>query len=141
MKAYTDGACRGGNPGTTSCAWVLYLPNGTICHSEFLGPELHTNNYAEYMGVLTLLRHLYVDGIANVDIFCDSKLVVEQINGRWKQNSQELKSLRDEAYALLVLGKHTLAHIPGHSGEEGNETADQLCNEELDKHIWKTQSL
>jgi ribonuclease HI len=64
--------------------------------------------------------------------FCDSKLVVEQVNQKWQVNSDELRPLMSKAYGLLVQGCHVLKHCKGHSGIQGNEKADELCNKELD---------
>jgi ribonuclease HI len=61
-------------------------------------------------------------------------LVVEQVNGRWKINNETLRKLRTEAYGLLVRGGHTLEHVKGHDGNKGNEEADRLCNEAMDRY-------
>lgn len=136
LTAYTDGACRISNPGLCSCAWVVYSgEDELISYREYLGPELHTNNYAEYMGLIRLLEYLHKTGKRNVKIHCDSKLVVEQVNLRWNCTNQHLDKLRTDAYWMLVHGAHMLVHIDGHSGVEGNERADRLCNEELDTHM------
>ncbi len=135
MRAYTDGACRCGNPGETSAAFAVFLPGGELLqsHARYLGPDLHTNNFAEYVGLLDLLRWAAMNGpYLNLDIFCDSKLVVEQVNDNWDVNSADLLPLWREAYALLKRGGHTLTHIRGHQGDPGNEYVDRLCNEVLD---------
>jgi len=133
LLAYTDGACRGGNPGFTSCAWVIY-ENGKAINSDsyYLGPERHTNNYAEYQGVIRLLQYLYKNSIRNVIIHCDSELVVNQTLGKWAINQPDLKVLAAQAYGLLIKGCHVLKHIKGHDGNKGNEEADMLCNVVLD---------
>ena len=60
IEAYCDGACRVSNPGVTSCAWVVYEGEREVKHQAyFLGPELHTNNYAEFQGLIKLLEHLH----------------------------------------------------------------------------------
>jgi ribonuclease HI len=136
FKSYTDGAVRVSNPGVASCAWVLYdtyKPEWKLEQGTFLGSP-HSNNYAEYQGLLTLLQYLYEQRYRNVVIYCDSKLVVEQTNQRWEVNSEELRPLMSRAYGLLVQGTHVLKHIKGHEGEVGNERADELCNMVLDEH-------
>lgn len=134
-KAYTDGACRGGNPGFTSCAWVLYEGEKEIAFgTKYLGPVRQTNNYAEYQGIITLLEYLYTAGIRNVIIHCDSQLVVNQTLGNWAINQDELRGYAAQAYGLLTQGCHVLKHIKGHSGDLGNERADQLCNITLDQN-------
>ena|ERR1035438_6756607 len=138
MKAYTDGACRVSNPGETSCAWVVFQEDGNgpkYEGSRYLGPELHTNNYAEFQGLLELLKWAEATQTKNLDIFCDSKLVVNTVTQAWQLNEPSLLPLRDLAYALLTRGHHTLQHIHGHSGDRGNDLVDKLCNEVLDKEL------
>ena len=137
LTAFTDGAVRVSNPGVASCAWVMYNEKGEHLHSEshYLGPELHSNNFAEYQGVIRCLEWLYAHNTRNVIIYCDSKLVVEQVNQRWDVNSDELRPLMSKAYRLLVQGAHMLKHCKGHDGVIGNEKADELCNQELDRRV------
>ena len=142
MKAYTDGACRVSNPGECSCAFAVYDGDTLVSlFSTYLGPELHTNNYAEYMGLLHLLRWASAKKITGLDIFCDSKLVVNQSNDVWNINKEELRPLRDEAYAFLVRDSHNLQHIKGHSGDPGNEYVDTLCNIELDVEFLRRENV
>lgn len=134
ITAYCDGACRVSNPGQASCAFVVYDGEiETISQSLYLGPELRTNNYAEYMGLLRLLHRLETASLKNVYIYCDSKLVVDQVNQDMTVNSEDLKPLALTAYAVLLRGRHKLIHVKGHDGNKGNERADQLCNEALDR--------
>lgn len=136
MKAYTDGACRLSNPGLCSCAWVLYgLPGGEVSQGMYLGPELHTNNYAEYMGIVLLLEFLYLNKHTGVTIHSDSELVVNQVNQSWQINDESLRKMATKAYGLLSNGRHTLVHIKGHAGHKGNERADEICNAVLDANM------
>ena len=135
ITAYTDGACRGGNPGFTSCAWVMYVNGKEDSHgARYLGPERHTNNYAEYQGLITLLEIFYANSIRNVVIHCESELVVNQTLGNWQINQDDLRGFAAKCYGLLTQGCHVLKHIKGHDGNKGNERADELCNAALDIH-------
>ena len=139
--AYTDGACRISNPGVCSCAWVLYDNNVEEAFGcQYLGPELHTNNFAEYQGLLGLLRWLYEQYITDVLIHSDSALIVNQVNQVWSaDNKPELKKFMVEAYGLLTAGHHKLVHVRGHGKNENstdnarNGRADELCNKVLDE--------
>jgi len=141
IEAYTDGACRVSNPGLCSCAWVLRGSNvdehGNTTFTvdthaaHFLGPELHTNNYAEYMGLISLLEYLHTSNIRNVMIYSDSWIVVAQVNQACA-TYEKLKPLMTKAYGLLMQGCHVLKQVKGHAGVEGNEEADRLCNSVLD---------
>jgi len=110
-----------------------------VSKGYFLGPEPHTNNYAEYQGLLRLLRHLYEKQYTDVLIHCDSMLVVEQVNGRWDVKHKELLPYVNEAYGLLTQGHHRLIHVRGHgknenaTDNEGNDYVDKLCNQVLDQ--------
>lgn len=131
LIAYCDGGCRG-NPGPSACAWAVYLGDEVAFHgSKYLGND-KTNNYAEYQGLIELLTELNRRKLRRVLIFCDSQLVVNQVNGNWKVNKQELLTQCNFAQGLKILGQHTLQHCDGHSGVVGNELCDQLCNKELD---------
>ena len=134
MKAYCDGACRVSNPGETSAAFVVF--DGaqlTAWGARYLGPELHTNNHAEFQGLLDLLKWAETTKISKLEIFCDSALVVNTVNGIWELKSEDLRPLWLLATALKVRGQHTLKHVDGHAGNEGNELADWFCNDILNK--------
>ena len=136
IRAYTDGACRISNPGLCSCAFVLYgLSGGEYSQAKYLGPAFHSNNYAEYQGLILLLECLYKENLRNVVIHCDSELVVNQTLGNWQINQPDLKVLATKCYGLIVQGCHVLKHIKGHDGNIGNERADALCNAMLDIHM------
>lgn len=149
MRAYTDGACRVSNPGQCSCAFVIYIGKneayGLYKGTWYLGPELHTNNYAEYQGLLELLKWASNEGITDLDIHCDSQLVVKQVRGEWAVKHKELQPLHDLAQALLIRGRHNLCWIRGHEQAEleedriGNTYVDKLCNEVLDEKLGTTK--
>jgi probable phosphoglycerate mutase len=134
-KAYCDGACRVSNPGICSCAFVIYKDEVEV-HTEgkYIGPELRSNNFAEYQGLILLLEYLYLHNIRNVIIYSDSELVVNQTLGKCEVKQPDLKVLAAKCYGLLVRGCHVLKHIKGHDGNKGNERADELCNAMLDAH-------
>ena len=71
------------------------LDNTVYEYNEFIG--VSTNNEAEYTAFLTALRWLHeqnqVNDVDGADFFLDSKLVVEQINKRWKIKEQRLLDL------------------------------------------------
>jgi ribonuclease HI len=139
--AYSDGASRG-NPGPSSCSYVIYDHKNKEIDSGFRFLGERTNNYAEYQGLIDVLHALEPWVVMQIgkwkvksegaSIYCDSKLVVMQVTGKWKVKHEELKPLCGLAQALLLRGRHSLFHIEGHSGIQGNERADELCNECLD---------
>ena len=129
--AYTDGACRVSNPGPTSCAFVVYRDNVEyFSDSFFLGTA--TNNFSEYMGFIKLLEWAEKENIRGITVYSDSQLIVKQVNCEWGVKP-EMRYLCARAFALKSIGEHTLLWVRGHDGNVGNERADQLCNEALDR--------
>jgi len=86
-----DGACEPKNPGgTASYGFIVKQDHNEIYRESKIvcsGPEA-SNNVAEYNGLLNALRWLYKNGHKDSQIICkgDSRLVIEQINGRWNMN-------------------------------------------------------
>ncbi|MCZ9344034.1 reverse transcriptase-like protein, partial [Streptomyces sp. TRM76130] len=88
-----------------------------------------TNNVAEYRGLLAGLRAAHgLDPEATVHVRMDSKLVVEQMSGRWKIKHPDLKPLATEARSVFPPDRVTYEWIPRAS----NKHADRLANEAMD---------
>lgn len=129
-----DGASRG-NPGPSSAAFVISKSAGGGAlfldrAAEFVGPSC-TNNVAEYTGLIRGLEALLSHGIdgKGVQVEGDSKLVLEQVQGRWKVNQPHLKTLCGRAQMLAkALGVTRWKWIP----RSHNHAADHMCNEVLD---------
>lgn len=133
----TDGAARG-NPGPASLGAVLIdatrvdaldpaaPPDATI--SEALGHQ--TNNVAEWTGVIRALELAGRLGAERVDLFLDSKLIVEQLHGRWRVKDAKLLPLWTEARAMLAgFRRWSATHVP----RAQNGAADRLANQALDR--------
>lgn len=124
FTAYIDGAARG-NPGPAGCG-VYVPPNGPQPaeeHYEALGRT--TNNVAEYRALLRALERARELGAAEVRIFSDSLLLVEQMSGRFKVKAEHLKLLWQKAYlACKSFARFSIAHVP----RERNREADRLAN-------------
>ena len=52
-----------------------------------------TNNYAEYQALLAGIKICIKYNIQEVNVYGDSKLVIEQVKGNWKVKSDALKPL------------------------------------------------
>ena len=133
----TDGAARG-NPGPASAGAALYAierpdsrdpwaaPDASI--SDYLG--IQTNNVAEYTGVVRALDLAREMGAGEVHLLLDSKLIVEQLAGRWRVKDAKLIPLWAEARATLHgFSKWTATHVP----RAQNSVADALANEAIDR--------
>jgi ribonuclease HI len=71
-------------------------------------------------------------GYSGIEVWCDSQLVVKQVNLEWAVRPP-LVELCARAHFLLSDTKSTLKHLRGHAGTLGNEVADAICNEVLDE--------
>ncbi|MFD3700273.1 bifunctional RNase H/acid phosphatase [Streptomyces sp. NPDC058646] len=124
-----DGGSRG-NPGPAGYGAVVLDPatGETLAErAEYIG--VATNNVAEYKGLIAGLRaarELAAD--AAVLVRMDSKLVVEQMSGRWKIKHPDMKPLAAEAAKILPRAQVTYEWIP----RERNKHADRLANEAMD---------
>jgi len=96
--------------------------------SEYLGVQ--TNNVAEYTGVLRALALAEELGARAVDLLLDSKLIVEQLHGRWRVKDAKLIPLHAEAKVRLGrFDRWSAKHVP----RAQNKQADALCNEAIDR--------
>ncbi|MCC9704593.1 bifunctional RNase H/acid phosphatase [Streptomyces sp. MNU76] len=124
-----DGGSRG-NPGPAGYGSVVLdaVTGETLVEAaEYIG--VATNNVAEYRGLIAGLKAAYeLDPAAAVRVRMDSKLVVEQMSGRWKIKHPDMKPLAAEAGRVLPPGRVTYEWIP----REQNKHADRLANEAMD---------
>lgn len=124
-----DGGSRG-NPGPAGYGAVVRdrLSGETLAERKgFIG--VATNNVAEYQGLIAGLRAARELGAEVVDVRMDSKLVVEQMSGRWKIKHPSMQPLAREAQEVARgFTKITYEWIP----RERNKQADRLANEAMD---------
>ncbi|MGV9352954.1 bifunctional RNase H/acid phosphatase [Streptomyces misionensis] len=124
-----DGGSRG-NPGPAGYGAVVRdaATGRTLLEAaEYLG--LATNNVAEYRGLLAGLRAAHtLDPTARVHVRMDSKLVVEQMTGRWKIKHPAMKPLATQAREVFPADQVTYEWIP----RAENKHADRLANEAMD---------
>ncbi|GAA2520767.1 bifunctional RNase H/acid phosphatase [Streptomyces longisporus] len=124
-----DGGSRG-NPGPAGYGSVVLdaATGQTLVEAaEYIG--VATNNVAEYRGLLAGLRAAHeLDPSARVRVRMDSKLVVEQMSGRWKIKHPDMKPLATVAARVFPPDRVTYEWIP----REQNKHADRLANEAMD---------
>jgi ribonuclease H / adenosylcobalamin/alpha-ribazole phosphatase len=125
-----DGGSRG-NPGPAAYgALVRDARSGEVLAetAEYLGTA--TNNVAEYSGLIAGLKAAReVDPAAEVEARLDSKLVVEQMSGRWKIKHPDLRPLASQAAKVYPSGGQVrYVWVP----RARNVEADRLANEALD---------
>lgn len=124
-----DGGSRG-NPGPAGFGCVLWSGDHTVVlaeHGQAIG--VTTNNVAEYRGLIAGLEEARRLGAAQVAVRMDSKLVVEQMTGRWKVKHPGMAELHQQARALAsTFESVSFTWIP----REQNKHADRLANEAMD---------
>ena len=123
-----DGGSRG-NPGPAAYGAVVRdADTGSVLAAEGLPIGRATNNVAEYRGLiagLEMAREL--DPTASVEVRMDSRLVVEQMAGRWKIKHPDMKPLALAASRVRPADV-TWTWVP----RELNKAADTLVNRALD---------
>ncbi|MET0736242.1 MAG: reverse transcriptase-like protein [Microbacterium sp.] len=125
-----DGGSRG-NPGIAAGGAVVLDPRTELVLTEvgvFMG--IATNNVAEYSGLIAGVDAAFErDAEASIHVRMDSKLVVEQMSGRWKVAHPDLQVLARRAKTLIAGRDVTFEWIPRLS----NGRADALANEAMDR--------
>ncbi|WP_326552605.1 bifunctional RNase H/acid phosphatase [Micromonospora sp. NBC_01813] len=129
-----DGGARG-NPGPAGYgAVVLDAGTGAVLAERGEPIGVATNNVAEYQGLIAGLRAASEIGATAVDVRMDSKLVVEQMTGRWQIKNPGLRPLAAQA-AKLVREFDTVSF--GWIPREKNKRADALANQAMDRAAGK----
>lgn len=125
--AHIDGASRG-NPGKASFGAVINFDGKKYILKKNLG--IKTNNIAEYEGLLAILKWAEENKIEFLKVFSDSKLLVEQIKGKYKVKSPNLKDLHKKAIEMIEkIPKFSIYFIK----REYNSEADEIANKCLDE--------
>jgi ribonuclease H / adenosylcobalamin/alpha-ribazole phosphatase len=124
-----DGGSRG-NPGPAGYGAVVFdAATGEVLAERQESLGVVSNNVAEYRGLIAGLTAAAELGARHVAVRMDSKLVVEQMSGRWQIKHESMKPLAREAVALRArFDEVTFQWIP----REQNKHADRLANEAMD---------
>ena len=127
FKLTADGGSRG-NPGPAGFGAVVSENSHIIAEIyEFIGTA--TNNVAEYGGLIAGLKAIHdLDSEATVDVCMDSKLVVEQMSGRWQIKHADMRKLAQSAREAHSPSLVNYTWIP----RDENSHADRLANKALD---------
>jgi probable phosphoglycerate mutase len=125
-----DGGSRG-NPGPAAFGAVVY-ENDKIVKEVGAAIGVASNNVAEYQGLIAGLKAANeIDPAATILVKMDSKLVVEQMSGRWKIKHPNMKELAKQAFASHDPKLVSYQWIP----REENSHADSILNDVLDSQI------
>ncbi|WP_218219842.1 reverse transcriptase-like protein [Nesterenkonia sp. Act20] len=123
-----DGGSRG-NPGIAGSGALVRNEAGVILATKATPLGKASNNVAEYTGLIEGLRLAReLDPEAFVEVKLDSKLVVEQMSGRWKIKHEDMRRLAAEAATIMNPMQVRYTWIP----RKDNGDADALSNEAMD---------
>ena len=133
---YTDGAARG-NPGPAGLGVVIEDDKGMRVRGLHRWLGVATNNEAEYHALIEGLKAVSEWKPDRLEIYLDSKLVVEQMNGRWRVKDARMQSLQTEAKDLIAaIPEVEIKHVE----RERNKGADALANMAIDAHVKKPKA-
>jgi ribonuclease HI len=135
FTAHCDGGSRG-NPGPSGYGAVIEGPDGIVAAelSEFVG--IQTNNFAEYSGLLAVLKWAIDNDTKHLRVVSDSELMVKQMKGEYKVSSPVLRPLWEQARTLArKLDRFEIRHTL----RGGNKEADRLANEAMDQGMKKSR--
>ena len=134
LTAHCDGGSRG-NPGPSGYGAVIEDAKGRVLVelSEYVG--IQTNNFAEYSGLLGVLRWAIEHGAKRLRVISDSELMVKQMQGKYAVKSPILRPLFEEARRL---SRRLESFEMRHTLRGGNKTADRLANEAMDRGMGKS---
>ena len=138
IKIYTDGACRG-NPGRGG--WGVFIINGQESKKIFGGKIETTHNEMELTAAIKGLKSF--NSPKDLDLYTDSKYVMDGINDwihNWKRNGWKTANKKPvkRSNLWMELDKLNSFHdvkwywVKGHSGDIGNDMADELANQGID---------
>jgi ribonuclease HI len=113
QKVYVDGAA---NMNIKRCGI------GVVFEDEIITEEIAygTNNDAEYLGLICALERGIERGLAEIDVYMDSKLVVQQVKGNWRINFPHLLAHNNRVKELGKQIKFSVSHVR----REFNDEAD-----------------
>ena len=133
LRLFTDGASRG-NPGPAGVGVVIEDEDGMRLRGLHRWLGVTTNNEAEYRALIEGLKAVREWKPERLEVYLDSKLVVEQMNGAWKIKARELMPLNREARELVrEFPDVRIAHVE----RAKNRGADHLANLAIDAHVIK----
>jgi len=130
LRVYTDGGSRG-NPWEAGLWVYISDKEGKPLERRYKYLGTTTNNVAEYTGALYGIRRAIELWATQIELYMDSKLVIQQLSWEWKIKNQDLRNIHSEIGKILWDVKVSYTWIP----REKNTEADALSNKAMDEKI------
>lgn len=131
LHIFTDGCARG-NPGSAAIAYIIEDSKGNILEqcSEHIG--VTTNNVAEYRALIKALEEASTHCRFDIFCFCDSEIVVKQLNSVYRIKKRHLKELFLQVKNIEKMYRRvTYSYLPKTNPKIAK--VDKLANKELDR--------
>ena len=144
IKIYTDGGCRGNQSDNNKGAWGVYMEYGNLTKELSGGAINTTNNIMELTGCIEGLKAVKNKSLP-VEVYLDSAYVLNGITSwieNWKKKGWKTANKKPVLNKALWMELDALKSqfpnikfikVKGHSDNPGNNRADALCNEMMDK--------
>ena len=132
---YVDGSCSG-NPGAGGAGVVVKDERGRIIArlKKYLGSV--TNNRAEYQALIAGLEEAQRLGTKEVEVYLDSELVVNQVNGVYRVRDTKLKTLEGEVRRRLgSFTRWVISYIPREENREADRLAREAVRDKVDSVV------
>lgn len=135
LRLFTDGGARG-NPGPAGLGMVIEDDQGMRLWGGYRFVGTATNNRAEYLALIEGLRHAAEWRPDRLEVYMDSRLVVEQVAGRYRVKNEDLQPLHRQVQQLLRgFPEVSVSYVP----REKNRGADALANRAMDEGSGKVK--
>lgn len=122
---FFDGSAKP-NPGSMTIGGYVQDPNGKVLYKYSIGIGEGTNNVAEYLSLIHILKECGRRGIQRILIRGDSQLAINQVEGSWKVKDPKIKELYNKVIeAMKKIPDCTLMWQPRNQNKE----ADKLASE------------
>lgn len=145
VECWFDGGCGPVNPGGHATFGAIVKVNGSTTYAKSgyvgFGPEM-SNNVAEYAGAISVMEHLIENNIRSAIIFGDSKLVVLQLNRKWKAKKGLYFPFYQRAAVLRLQLPHVeIRHIRRHLNTEADALARRSYPEKETRPVEQRRQL
>ena len=133
MKLWFDGSITENPGGQMGYGFIAETADSYMAFSNKVGYWEHkgpkTNNVAEYFGLIYALDYAHLEDCKEIEVYGDSKLVIEQSNGNWKVKEPHLKILcKDVRDRMEMFEKVELKWIPRFANGEADKMAKKAIN-------------